>query len=65
MRNLKLLGLTLALVIIPLVINVNSQYTASAQQDLSFVSQAQFEDWKQNINNWGRWAQTMKLVHSI
>ena len=51
MRNLKLLGLTLALVIIPLVINVNSQYTASAQQDLSFVSQAQFEDWKQNINN--------------
>jgi kynurenine formamidase len=55
MRNLKLLGLTLVLVLMPFVINFNSQYIVLAQQDLPFVSQAQFEDWKQNINNWGRW----------
>ena len=30
-------------------------FPTSAQQDLPFVSEAQFQEWLDNLNNWGRW----------
>ena len=30
-------------------------FPTSAQQDLPFVSEARFQEWLDNLNNWGRW----------
>ncbi len=52
MRTLKLIvsALTLVTVVTQIILA-----PTNAQQDLPFVSEAQFEEWLETLNNWGRW----------
>ncbi|MDD9895444.1 MAG: cyclase family protein [Gammaproteobacteria bacterium] len=49
MRAFKLTLPALTLAVLALILPVQ------AQQDLPFVSEAQFEEWLETLNNWGRW----------
>jgi len=37
------------------ILSLNMDFGAKAQQVSPFVSQEQFEEWKETLSNWGRW----------
>lgn len=55
MRATKLIGYSLTAFSCVLLFSGSFLQSVSAQQDLPFVSEAQFEEWMDTLSNWGRW----------
>ena len=55
MRTSKLILLASLLITSVSILSLNMDSGAKAQQVSPFVSQVQFEKWKETLSNWGRW----------
>ena len=55
MHTSKRILLASLLIASMLIFGLNMDFGAKAQQVSPFVSQVQFEEWKETLSNWGRW----------
>ena len=55
MHTSKLILLASLLITSVSILSLNMDSGAKAQQVSPFVSQVQFEEWKETLSNWGRW----------
>ena len=55
MHTSKRILLASLLIASMLILSLNMDFGAKAQQVSPFVPQVQFEEWKETLSNWGRW----------